>query len=79
MNKRLFISGARRRATLKDVARHVGLSVSVVSRALNRRPGKNARVAPDTVRKITSAAKALNFRRNRAAGFISAEALRIAS
>jgi len=75
MNKRLFISGARRRATLKDVARHVGLSVSVVSRALNRRPDKNARVAPDTVRKITLAAKALNFRRNRAAEFVKRGAL----
>lgn len=75
MNKRLFKSGARRMATLKDVAKHVGLSVSVVSRALSRRPDKNARVAPDTVRKITAAAKSLNFRRNRAAEFVKRGAL----
>jgi len=62
-------------ATLKDVARHVGLSASVVSRALSRRPDKNARVAPGTILKITAAAKALNFHRNRAAEFIKRGAL----
>jgi LacI family transcriptional regulator len=41
-----------------------------VSRALNRRPDKNARVAPATIKKITAAAKTLNFRRNRTAEFI---------
>jgi len=75
MNKRLFKPGSRRHATLRDVARHVGLSVSVVSRALNRSPDRNARVAPETIQKIAEAAKALNFHRNRAAEFVKRGAL----
>jgi len=75
MNKRLFKSGQKCHASLRDVARHVGLSVSVVSRALSRRPDKNARVAPDTVKKIAAAARTLNFRRNRAAEFVKRGAL----
>jgi LacI family transcriptional regulator len=75
MNKRLFNPGRKRKATLKDVAGRLGLSVSVVSRALSRRPDKNARVAPHTVRKIAAAAKILNFHPNRAAEFIKRGAL----
>lgn len=56
--------------TLKQIAECTGLSVSVVSRALNARPDKNARVAPATRKRILKAARRLNFRRNRAAEFM---------
>ena len=68
MNKRLFNGGAQ--VTLRDVARRTRLSLSVVSRALNPRPDKNARVADATRARIADAACALGFRPNRHAAFL---------
>jgi DNA-binding LacI/PurR family transcriptional regulator len=56
--------------TLKHIAERAGVTVSVVSRALNSRPDKHARVAPDTKNRIEEAARALGFRRNRGAEFL---------
>ncbi|MFO7535980.1 MAG: LacI family DNA-binding transcriptional regulator [Kiritimatiellia bacterium] len=56
--------------TLKHIAEQAGVTVSVVSRALNARPDKPARVAPETKRRIEDVARALGFRRNRAAEFL---------
>jgi DNA-binding LacI/PurR family transcriptional regulator len=56
--------------TLKDIAEKAGVTVSVVSRALNPRPDKHARVAPDTKAKIEAVSRELGFRRNRGAEFL---------
>lgn len=56
--------------TLKHIAEQAGVTVSVVSRALNPRPDKHARVAPDTKSRIEDVARTLGFRRNRAAEFL---------
>ena len=42
--------------SLKDIAQELGLSVSVVSRALNPNPDANARIAPHTLRLISETA-----------------------
>lgn len=57
-------------ATLKDIAADAGVSVSVVSRALNPRPDGHTRIAPETRGRIEAAANRLGFRRNRAAEFM---------
>jgi LacI family transcriptional regulator len=57
-------------ATLREVAKKTGFSISVVSRTLNRHPDKNARVSPQTRRIIEKAAKTLDFHPNRAAEFL---------
>jgi DNA-binding LacI/PurR family transcriptional regulator len=56
--------------TLKHIAEKAGVTVSVVSRALNPRPDRHARVAPDTKARIEETALALGFRRNRNAEFL---------
>jgi len=56
--------------TLKDIARQVGVHVSVVSRALNPTPDKNAVVAPQTQQRILAIAKQMGYRRNRIAEFL---------
>ncbi len=58
-------SAARARVTLSDVARYVGVSVSVVSRELNGDPALRAR--PETRRRIHAAAKTLGYAPNHAA------------
>ena len=55
----------RARVTLSDVARYVGVSVSVVSRELNGDPALRAR--PETRRRIHAAAKTLGYAPNHAA------------
>ena len=52
-------------ASLKDIAKKTGFSISVVSRVLNPRPDRNARVSEKTRRLITKAARGMGFRRNR--------------
>jgi len=52
-------------ATLKDVAKKNGVSISVVSRALNPMPDNNARVSESTKRLITKSAREMGFKRNR--------------
>lgn len=54
-------------ATLKEIAAETGLSVSVVSRALNPVPDRNARVSEATRALVADAAARLGFRPNRAA------------
>ncbi len=56
--------------TLKHIAEKAGFTVSVVSRALNPRPDRHARVAPDTKARIEEVARELGFRRNRGAEFL---------
>jgi LacI family transcriptional regulator len=58
-------SAARARVTLSDVARYVGVSVSVVSRELNGDPALRAR--PETRRRIHAAAETLGYAPNHAA------------
>ncbi|OGV55461.1 MAG: hypothetical protein A2X49_00140 [Lentisphaerae bacterium GWF2_52_8] len=53
--------------TLKEIAARTGLSISVVSRALNPMPDKNARVSEKTRALVMAAASELQFRPNRAA------------
>jgi len=48
----------KRRTTIKDVARHAGVSTAAVSYVLN---GKENRVSPDTVEKIREAIRELNY------------------
>lgn len=57
-------------ATIKDLARELELSPSVVSRALNPHPDANARVAPETRQRVEEAAARLGYRRNRIAEFM---------
>jgi len=54
-------------ATLRDLADATGLSISVVSRALNPRPDLHARVADETRERVQRAAERLGYARNRAA------------
>ena len=54
-------------ATQKDIARELGISVSVVSRALNPKPDKNAFVSPEMRRRILESARRLRYRPNRVA------------
>jgi len=49
------------KATIKDIARHAGVSVSTVSMALS---GKETRIAAITKQKILESAHTLNYRRN---------------
>ena len=56
--------------SLKDIAQELGLSVSVVSRALNPNPDANARIAPHTLRLISETAARMGYRRNHAAEFM---------
>ena len=51
-------------ASLKDIAREVGLSVSVVSRVLNPAPDANARFSAKTRKKVLEAAQRLGYRPN---------------
>jgi len=53
---------SRRRATLRDVARRVGVHPSTVSRALN--PATRDLIAEEISRRITRAAAALRYRLN---------------
>ena len=56
--------------TIKDIARELNLSHSVVSRALNANPDPNARVSPATKLLVEETAQRLGFRRNRIAEFM---------
>ena len=56
-------------ATLKDIARDSGFSVSVVSRALNPHPDQQ--VAAETKRKIEESMRKLNYRRNHTASLLA--------
>jgi LacI family transcriptional regulator len=53
--------------SLQQLAKKLDLSVSVVSRALNDRPDRHARVAPATRERIREAAQRLGWQRNRVA------------
>jgi LacI family transcriptional regulator, galactose operon repressor len=56
--------------TIKDLAKELNLSHSVVSRALNPNPDKNARVAEKTRELIKATAKRMGFKCNRIAEFM---------
>jgi len=56
--------------TIKDIAKELSLSHSVVSRALNHNPDKNARVSAKTKKLVEVTAKRLGFKRNRIAEFM---------
>ncbi|WP_337748076.1 LacI family DNA-binding transcriptional regulator [Victivallis vadensis] len=56
--------------SLKDIAQELGLSISVVSRALNLNPDANARIAPHTSQLIRETAARMGYRRNHAAEFM---------
>ncbi len=56
--------------TIKDIARELNLSHSVVSRALNPNPDANARVSPATKQLVEETAQRLGFRHNRIAEFM---------
>lgn len=49
-------------ATLRDVAGHAGVSISVVSRVLNDDP--NVRIRPETRQKVLDAARLLSYAPN---------------
>ena len=53
--------------SLKDVAAELGLSVSVVSRALNPVPDANARVSEKTRKLVVETCQRMGYRRNRVA------------
>jgi LacI family transcriptional regulator len=55
----------RKRVTLKDVAKLVGVHVSTVSRALD--PTTSSRISPDVTERVRAACKKLNYRQNAAA------------
>lgn len=57
--------GARKRATLKDVARAVGVHVSTVSRALN--PETRSLITPEIAGRVLKTARDLGYRQNSAA------------
>ena len=57
-------------ATLKDIAEHCDLSISLVSKVLNNKMGTSS-AKPQVVKSIREAAKELGYRKN-----LSAEALR---
>ena len=56
--------------SLKDIAKKLNLSVSVVSRALNAAPDANARVSENTKKLILETAKRMHYRPNRYAEFM---------
>lgn len=56
--------------SLKDIAEQTGFSVSVVSRVLNAKPDKNARVSAETRVLIEETASKLGYRHNRGAEFL---------
>jgi LacI family transcriptional regulator len=60
---------SERNVTLQDVARHVGVSVSTVSRALNEHPTVKA----ETRERIVAAAQALNYKPSRRRATTSAQ------
>lgn len=51
---------------LRDIAKELGVSVSLVSKALNDRLG-TSRVSPETIRRIRQTAKRLGYRKNMSA------------
>ena len=56
-------------ASLKDIAKEVGVSISVVSRALNDHPDQQ--VSPVTKKKVEEAARRLNYQRNYTASMLA--------
>ena len=54
--------------TIKDIARSLSLSTSVVSRALSHKPDKSTTVAPETKKRVREAAMRMNYKSNRLAG-----------
>jgi DNA-binding LacI/PurR family transcriptional regulator len=56
--------------TIKDIAVELGISHSVVSRALNPTPDVNARVSDETRELVERKASELGYRRNRTAEFM---------
>ena len=57
--------GGRKRATLKDVAREVGVHISTVSRALN--PQTRHLITPEIVERVETASRSMDYRPNSAA------------
>jgi len=56
--------------TIKDIAKEVNLSHSVVSRALNPNPDKNARISQNTKRLVKEKAREMGYQPNRIAEFM---------
>ncbi len=63
------MSGQTKTITLKDIARDCGVSLSVVSRALNPHPDQL--VSPRTKQRVEEAMRRLNYRRNNAASLLA--------
>ena len=59
--------GARRRATVHDVARQAGVSLATVDRVLNGRPG----VRPATAEKVDAAIREIGFQRDLGASLLA--------
>lgn len=55
---------------IKDIAKELGLSSSVVSRSLNDNPDRNARVSAETKALVLETARKMGYRRNRGAEFL---------
>ncbi len=58
------MKGKTSTATIEDVARHAGVSISTVSNVLN---GREARMRPDTLSRVQHAIATLHFRPNQSA------------
>ena len=56
--------------TLREISQMSGVSISVVSRTLNRNPDKNAWVSDSTRARVIAAAEELGYQPNRAAEFL---------
>lgn len=57
-------------ASLKDIAKVTGLSISTVSRALNPSPGSNDRIAEKTAARVAGVARRIGYVPNRGAEFL---------
>lgn len=54
--------------TIKDIAKELSVSTSVVSRSLSHNPDKSTTVAPETQKRVREAAIRMNYKSNRFAG-----------
>jgi transcriptional regulator with XRE-family HTH domain len=57
----------KRRSTLKDVARHAGVSITTVSQVVNNSTGGNIRISQETRDRVWQAVQALGYTPNASA------------